>query len=466
MRKYSLWAMIIGAIVLVYTVGVTLFIVVPKTPGTHAHQGQVTIYHCPMHPNYLSHKPGNCPICGMKLVPVNEGEDNGGSIRIDPAMIQSIGVQTEEAVVRTLTRDIRTSATVMPDERRVSTITTKVMGYIEKLYVDFTGERVKKGQPLFDLYSPDLVSAQAEYLQTYHYAAASDTGQLLQSARQRLLNWDVSESQLADLEKRGAPEKTTTVVSPADGVVTEKMVVKGQAIEPGMKLYTIVDYSKVWVEAAVYQQDIPFVKVGQRGAIDLDFYPGESFSGTVTYIAPELDKESRTLLVRLELANTPDVKIKPGMNTTVTLHAVMNKSAVSVPDQAVIHSGLRTLVVVAKGGGYFEPREIKVGQTDGKYTEVIEGVREGEEIVVSSQFLIDSESNLKAAIMKLAGKKDSTGAVSIQTEKSAQQLYTCPMHPDVIRDKPGSCPICGMNLVPKKAEEAPKMEDMKGMKRE
>jgi multidrug efflux pump subunit AcrA (membrane-fusion protein) len=446
MRRIPFAPVCAGAAILAALAFSVVFTGCQKKSDTQTTTGQQTIYTCPMHPQYLSHQPGNCPICGMKLVPagspgpqkekgkgrvlyyrdamnpsftsekpgkapdgmdlvpVYEGGDNGSGIKIDPAMIQSIGVQTEQAAIRTLTRDIRTSATVMPDERRISTITTKVMGYIEKLYVDYTGQRVKKGQPLFDLYSPDLVSVQSEYLQTYQHAVASDSGQLLQSERQRLRNWDVPESQIAELEKRGAPEKTMTVVSPADGIVTEKMVVKGQAIEPGMKLYTIVDFSKVWVEANVYQQDIPLVKVGQLGAIELDFYPGERFSGKVTYIAPELDKDSRTLLVRLELANTPDVTIKPGMNATVTLHAVMDKSAVSVPEQAVIHSGLRTLVVVAKGGGFFEPREIKVGQTDGKYTEVIDGVREGEEIVVSSQFLIDSESNLKAAVMKMTGK--------------------------------------------------------------
>jgi Cu(I)/Ag(I) efflux system membrane fusion protein len=339
----------------------------------------------------------------MKLVPANESDDKGSGIKIDPAMIQSIGVQTEKAAIRRLIRDIRTSATVMPDERRISTITTKVMGYVEKLYVNYTGQPVNKGQPLYELYSPDLVSAQTEYLQALRATFAGDSGQLLRSARRRLMNWDISEMQIAALEQRGAPEKTMMFLSPANGIVAEKMITEGQNIEPGMKLYKIIDYSRVWVEGAIYQQDVPLVKIGQKADVELDYYPGERFFGTVTYIPPELNMESRTLMVRLELANTPDIKIKPGMNASVTLHAAMNSNSVTVPEQAILHSGLRTLVVVAKGGGYFEPREIKIGQTAEGYVEALSGVQEGEEIVISSQFLIDSESNLKAAVMKMDG---------------------------------------------------------------
>jgi RND family efflux transporter MFP subunit len=294
----------------------------------------------------------------------------------------------------------------MPDERRVSIITTKVMGYVEKLFVNYTGQRVKVGQPLYSVYSPDLVSAQAEYLQVFKNIDSKDSGQLLRSARKRLMNWDITEAQIAELEKRGTPERALTIVSPAEGLVAEKMVVEGQTIEPGMQLYKLIDYSRVWAEAAIYQQDVPLVNIGQKGTIDLDYYPGEHFTGSITYIAPELNMESRTLKVRLETPNTPTFKIKPGMNATVTIHSTVNKKAITVPDQAIIHSGTRTLVVIAKGGGYFEPLEIKIGQTAQGYTEVISGVREGEEIVVSSQFLIDSESNLKAAIMKMSGKKD------------------------------------------------------------
>ena len=493
MRNKLTCALLSGIVVLFAMTG--LYTGCSKKTDTHTQAGQETIYHCPMHPSYLSHQPGSCPICGMNLVPVNgsgpqkekgkgkilfyrdamnpsftsskpgkapdgmdlvpvyEGEDQSNGVKIDPAMIQSIGVQTEKAMVRTLTREVRATATIAPDERRISIISTKVMGYVEKLFVNYTGQRVKAGQPLYSLYSPDLVSAQAEYLQVFKNADSKDSGQLLRSARKRLTNWDITEVQIADLEKRGAPERALTIVSPTEGLVAEKMVVEGQTIEPGMQLYKVIDYSRVWVEAAIYQQDVPLVNVGQHGTIDLDFYPGEHFSGTITYIAPELNMESRTLKVRLETQNTPSLKIKPGMNATVTIHSILNKKAVTVPDQAIIRSGLRTLVVIAKGGGYFEPREIKTGQTADGYTEVLSGVAEGEEIVVSSQFLIESESNLKAAVMQLSGKKDSTAqALKENLPASVKQIYTCPMHPEVISDKPGSCPKCGMKLVLKKTE--------------
>jgi RND family efflux transporter MFP subunit len=446
MRNKSTWSLFAGIVVLFAMAG--LYIECSKKTDIHAQAGQETIYHCPMHPNYLSHQPGKCPICGMTLVPVNssgtqkekgkekilyyrdamnpsytsdkpgkapdgmdlapvyESEERGNGVKIDPAMIQSIGVQTEKAMVRTLTRDVRATATILPDERRISIITTKVMGYAEKLFVNYTGQRVKIGQPLYTVYSPDLVNAQSEYLLAFKNNDSKDSGQLLRSARKRLMNWDISETQITNLEKSGTPARALTIVSPTEGLVAEKMVVEGQTIEPGMQLYKIIDYSHVWVEADIYQQDIPLITIGQKGTIDLDFYPGEHFTGTITFIAPELNMESRTLKVRLELPNTPALKIKPGMNATVTIHSVLNKKALTVPDQAIIHSGLRTLVVIAKGGGYFEPREIKTGQTAGGYTEVLSGVREEEEIVVSSQFLIESESNLKAAVMQLSGKKE------------------------------------------------------------
>ncbi|MGB7569521.1 MAG: efflux RND transporter periplasmic adaptor subunit [Chitinivibrionales bacterium] len=403
MRKIPIRPLAIVVFVLCVGVAACAVVGCSKKPAAQTESKKEMLYTCPMHPTYLSHQPGKCPICGMALVPVQGSSvENENSVKIDPAMIQSIGVRTEKAVVRTLTRDVRATATIMPDERRVSIVTTKVMGYVEKLFVNYTGQRVKLGQPLYSVYSPDLVSAQAEYLQVFKNTDSKDSGQLLQSARKRLMNWDITEAQIADLEKRGTPERALTIVSPAEGLVAEKMVVEGQTIEPGMQLYKLIDYSHVWAEAAIYQQDVPLVNIGQKGTIDLDYYPGEHFAGTVTYIAPELNMESRTLKVRLETPNTPTLKIKPGMNASVTIHSILNKKAITVPDQAIIHSGLRTLVVIAKGGGYFEPREIKIGQTAQGYTEVVSGVSEGEEIVVSSQFLIGSESNLKAAIMKMS----------------------------------------------------------------
>lgn len=473
MRKASIAVGLIKTGLFLLMTCMSMLLVCTKDKQGSGTEQQTVVYHCPMHPTYMAQKQGKCPICGMNLVLVNGADPekaqdaHATGVKIDPAMIQSSGVQTEKAALRTLTRDIRTSATIVVNERRVKIITTKIMGYVEKLHVDHTGQSVKKGQPLYDVYSPELVSAQAEYLQMSGALALHDSGgQLLQSSRMRLLNWDVSEAQINELEKRGVPQKTLTVVAQYSGTVTEKMVVEGQSIDAGMQLYKLVDYSDIWVEGAIYQQDVPFVDKGQDADITLDYFPGEQYRGTVSFIAPEMDGASRTLMIRVEMANTPDLKIKPGMNATMTLHAVTGTSVVTVPEQAVIHSGLRTIVIIAHGNGYFSPREVTTGQSAGGYTEVTKGVSEGDEIVVSSQFLIDSESNLKTAVMQMDrgnlqkddAKSGSDSAVSgtqtggtpskasKQSDQSAGPQYICTMCPEVLSNQPGSCPKCGMDL--------------------
>lgn len=408
------------------------------------------VYHCPMHPNYLSHGTGACPICGMDLVPVDRQQaapDSGTGVKIDPAMVQRMGVKTQKAVRRGLMKTIRATANIMPDERRIFSVTSRVNGYIEKLHVNTTGYAVRKGQPLFDVFSPDLLSAQNEYVSALrNHGGADSSDPIAKSARARLLNLNFPESELVLLEKSRTPKRVLSIQSPADGLVAEKMAVQGQSIEMGMALYKIIDYSRVWAVCDVYQQDAPFVALRQKAELDLSFLPGRRFYGEVTYVSPELNPESRTFSVRIELANTPDLAIKPGMTAVASLFVSQRPEAVVVPDEAVIRSGLRTLVILAKGGGYFEPREVKTGISAEGFTEIVSGVSEGEEIVTSSQFLIDSESNLKAAIMKLAPQTPGdTGGSPAQNA-----VYTCPMHPEIIGDKPGECPICGMDLVPKK----------------
>lgn len=407
------------------------------------------VYTCPMHPSYLSNKPGTCPICGMDLVPANgseppktkdsgrvlfyhdamnpsytsdkpgkapdgmdlvpvyEGDNNGNLVKIDPAVVQNIGVRTEKVARRSLSRDIRTSAIVTADERRKYAVTTKVMGYIEKLYANYTGQQISRGDMLFDLYSPELVSGQTEYLSALAAGTGvdSDSRKLLSNARQRLLNWDITPEQIAAIEKQGTAQKTMTFFSPANGIMTEKMVTEGQSVEPGMRLFTIVDYSRIWVVGSIYQQDIAMVSAGQKAEVELDYFQDKRFAGTVSYVAPELDTVSRTLMIRVDLANTPDLKIKPGMNATIVIRSSMLKNVIAVPDQAVIRSGLRSLVIVSRGSGLFEPREITAGRSAGGFTQVIGGLAEGEEVVVSSQFLIDAESNLKNAVSNMASQQ-------------------------------------------------------------
>jgi multidrug efflux pump subunit AcrA (membrane-fusion protein) len=446
-----------------------------------------------MHPNYLSNKPGNCPICGMTLVPVEKGAPSDSAqailrdqlahaVKVDPVTIQNIGVHTEKVTRHTVAREIRASATVQQDERRIFAIAARVMGYAEKLHANYTGQRVRAGEPLLDLYSPDLVSAQAEYLRALRGSAdAAEAQTLARNARQRLLNWGIPEKEIDEIEKRGEPKHALTIVSPANGIVTEKMVVEGQSVEPGMQLYQIVDYSRVWITGTLYQQDEPFARVGQTVQIELDAVQGKTFSAKLTYVAPALEPESRTLQIRTEYPNTADLALKPGMIGTIRLEAPGIRNALAVPEQAIIHSGTRHLVIVAKGQGYFEPREISAGETAGGYVEVLAGLAEGEEIVVSSQFLIDSESNLKAAVAALSsGSAESVAAAADSSRQQAQfagsnagptgsitpaspagtqskpdppklhKVYVCPMDPDVVSDHPGNCPKCGMKLVEKK----------------
>jgi RND family efflux transporter MFP subunit len=369
---------------------------------------KIAYYKDPMHPWYTSDKPGKAPDCGMDLVPVYEGDSDTKGIRIDPATVQNMGVKTEIAENRKLNKSIRAAGKVDYDETRVYSVTTKIMGYVEQLYVDYTGKTVHKGEVLMDLYSPELVTTQQEYLQAIHYQkelekssveeARKGAEELVQSAKRRLLYWDIPEGEIKALEERGTPKKTMTIVSPVDGIVMEKMVLKGQNVMAGMTLYKIADLSTVWILADVYQFELPWLKVGQPAEVELSYLPGKAFRGTVSYIFPYLNMETKTVQVRIQAVNTPSLEFKPEMYVTVTLSSPLKITAVTVSDQAIIRSGERNIVVVALGGGYFDPRDVTLGITADGYTQVLEGIRAGENIVTSSQFLIDSESNLKAAV--------------------------------------------------------------------
>jgi RND family efflux transporter MFP subunit len=457
-----------------------------SSPEVKTIGSRVPMYNCPMHPTYISDKQGKCPICGMDLVAMHQNEqgssgpntdgnarsENTHAIKIDPTVIQNIGVQTEPAQMRPLQREVRATASIREDERKIYSVSTKIMGYVEKLYANYTGQALKKGQPLYALYSPDLITAQEEYLRTYKNIQkvkqggipGAELNDILRSSQKRLMNWDISESEIQALQTRGTVERTLTFYSPVNGIVTEKNLIEGQSIEPGMKLFTIVDYSDVWVIFSLYQQDLPFVHAGQRAEVDIDFYPGTVFKGSITYIAPQLDAESRTIPGRIELVNTRDLKLKPGMFATVRILSNTRRTAVlSIPEQSVIHSGKRTLVILSKGNGFFEPCDVETGIAAEGFIEITKGLAEGDVIVVSSQFLIDSESNLRAAVMSMrsvdtagepqpAAEAPSNEPMRTTTSPSggSHDVYTCPMHPEVVSDKPGDCPKCGMHLVIKK----------------
>jgi Cu(I)/Ag(I) efflux system membrane fusion protein len=374
---------------------------------------KIAYYKDPMHPWFTSDKPGKAPDCGMDLVPVYEGESDAKGIRIDPVTVQNIGVKTEIAEKRRLSKVIRAVGKIEFDETKVYSINTKITGWVEKLYVDYTGKFVRAGDRLMELYSPELVSTQEEYLQAIRYRdqlqkssleeARRGADALVRSAKRRLLYWDISEAEIQELEKRGAPKKTMTFYSPVDGIVMDKMIFRGKGVMAGMDLYKITDLSTVWIIADIYQYELPWVRVGQQVEIELSYLPGKTFKGTITYIYPMLSMETKTAKIRVEVKNTTNFDFKPEMYATVKIASPVVVYGVAVPDQAIIRSGERNIVVIALGGGYFDPREVKLGVMAEGYVQVLEGIKEGEKIVTSSQFLIDSESNLKAAIGLMAG---------------------------------------------------------------
>ena len=369
-----------------------------------------------MHPQIVRDKPGNCPICGMKLVPVekkprtSEGSGEQGAVEIDPQKQQLIGVVTTAAARRRLERVVRTVGMVTVDESRLSHVHAKVEGWAEKLYANETGKLVRKGEPLLTIYSPELVSTQEEYLLALRsrerlagspFAEVRRSGEsLLQAARQRLRLWDIAEQDIARLERTGEVRKTLTLYAPATGYIMDKMVVEGMRIMPEMTLYSLADLSRVWVEAQVYEFEAPLVKVGQRARLTLQSQPGRVLEGRVSYLYPTLEGMTRTLKARLEFEN-PGLDLKPEMYGDVEI-MVPGEEALAIPEQAVVDSGTRKVVFVKQGEGTFLPREVTVGARSAGYYPVLSGLQQGEQVVTSPSFLIDSESRLQAAMEGMA----------------------------------------------------------------
>lgn len=347
----------------------------------------------------------------MDYIPVYEGEQDNepataNQVRISTEKVQKLGVRTETAKLRSLDRIVRAAGRIEPDERRIFAITPKFEGYVERLHVNATGQPVGKGQPLFEVYSPELVSAQREYaIAAQGVDALKDAGgeaqrgmhQLAESSLLRLKNWDISEEQLKALTKSGETKRTLTFRSPVAGIVTEKKALQGMRFMPGEALYQVADLSAVWVVADVFEQDIGLVKSGAKASVRINAYPDKVFSGAITYVYPTLNAETRTVPVRVEVANAGQL-LKPGMFAQVELPVAGKGSVVTVPVSAVIDSGTRRIVLIQAGEGRFEPREVKLGARSDNYIEVTEGVKDGEAVVVAANFLIDAESNLKAAV--------------------------------------------------------------------
>jgi Cu(I)/Ag(I) efflux system membrane fusion protein len=329
-----------------------------------------------------------------------------GTVQISPDRQQLIGVRFGTVEKRTLQKVIRTVGRIDYDEKRIGTVSPKISGWIEELFVDFTGQFVRKGDPLLTIYSPELVSTQEEYLLALRakqdwakspFAEVAEGGTLLaESARRRLKLWDISDAQIKALEESREPKKTLTLYSPFTGHVLEKMVNRGRFVDAGMALYKIADLSVVWLIADIYESELPAIRVGQPASIQMSYYPGEIFSGKAIYVYPYMDAQTRTAKVRYEFAN-PHGKLKPEMFANVEI-TVRLGDKLALPEGAVIDTGVRKVVIVDRGSGYFEPREVRLGAKAGDLFEILDGLKAGERVVTSANFLIDSESKLKEAV--------------------------------------------------------------------
>jgi membrane fusion protein, copper/silver efflux system len=379
-------------------------------PGVAAGERQIRHWASPMDPTYTRDEPGQ-DYMGHDLVPVYEDGAAAGQIVIDPVTIQNMGLRTEIAQVRDIARTVRTVGRIGYDEARQYSVNSKTEGWIDRLHVRETGRQVRKGEPLLEIYSPELVAAQQEYLLALRnrdnlrgqtragFAAGAD--RLLEAARTRLQYWDISKQQIAELERTGQVRKTMTLHAPASGVVTDKMAFEGMAIMGGTELFRLADLSKVWVLAEVYEFDLPWLRQGQGATVQLPYAPGVTFPAQVDYIYPYLQGETRTQQIRLELDN-PRLELRPEMYVNVLLEASSKEGVVAVPVSAVLYSGLGQRVFVHLGAGRFEPRSVEVGlQSEDGWIEIVSGVREGEIVVTSAQFMLDSESRLQEAIQKM-----------------------------------------------------------------
>jgi len=514
------------------------------------------LYSCGMHPEVISDEPGNCPICGMKLtpirdsgngagrlqeegekkkhkilywrapmdpteiydqpgkskmgmdlVPVYEGEEasGAGSILIDGTIQQNMNLRTAPVERRDIERVIRAFGNVTYAQDEEYSVSIKITGWIERLYVNTEGQRVKKGEALLEIYSPELVSTQEEYLlaldnfkkleESPYESIQKNAERMFRLARNRLEYWDISETEINKIEQTREVRRTILLKSQVNGIVTHKAVVEGDRVGPGMDLFHIANLDKIWVEAAVYESELPLVKRGQKAELELDQMRGKTFEGKVDFIYPYLDQKSRANNVRLVFSNT-NLELKPDMFVTVRIFAPVAADSQAIPAEAVIYSGKRQIVFVSRGDGKFEPREVKTGaESDEGYIQVLSGLFDGEQVVVSGQFLLDSESRTREAIAKMRAAQSQRIEAASQVEKTSEEhshpgdehqimeqeanekerlmdmkaedakkadalkkgdridrdsrkFYACPMHPEFITTDPeAKCPECGMQVI-------------------
>ncbi|MGH9868706.1 MAG: efflux RND transporter periplasmic adaptor subunit [Candidatus Polarisedimenticolia bacterium] len=380
-------------------------------------------YQCPMHPTMISDRPGDCPICGMRMIPIQERSaaahpapasapapgppvEGRAPVHLSLQKRQLIGVTSEPVTRRRLSRTIRTIGRVTYDETRLHHVHTKVGGYVERLHANTTGELVRRGQPLLSIYSPELLASAQEYILALkardRLGSAADPAvrasgdALVQSARRRLLLYDLAPAQIEELERTGEAPRTTTLPSPVTGHIVMRNVQEGQKIDSGTTVLDIANLERVWVMADVYEYEMPLIRLGQRARVTLSYLPGRAFEGNVSFISPVLSETTRTVKVRVELPN-PDLALKPEMFADVQLESDLGEG-LAVPRGAVLSTGDKDVVFVDRGEGHFEPRQVVLGARLDDAIQILRGLDEGDRVVTSGNFLLDSESRLEAAV--------------------------------------------------------------------
>ena len=426
--------------------------VAPVDPRAAGDDREILYWRAPMDPTFTSDRPGRSPM-GMDLVPVYASDAGAlppGTVRIDPGFVQSIGVRTEPVTRRDIAQTIRTVGTLAHNDRQIAWVNTKYDGWIENVAVNYLGETVEAGQILFDIYSPQLVTTQMEYLQAVDYAARLETSEypaiaerarsLVASTRARLNYWDITDAQIETLERERTPRRTLSVLSPVTGVVVEKLdqALDGMHVEAGMNLYKMADLTTIWVDVEVFEHQVEAMRVGQRARVELPYLPGRPYMGFVRYLYPHFDEQTRTMTVSIELEN-PDLTLRAGMYANVTFDVPVARDALNVPEEAVIRGGTRDLVVLERSPGTFQVVPVTLGRYGDGVWEVLDGVNDEDTIVVSAQFLIDSESNLTAAIRTLDSGLDASvmPALPAGHQHGAEHLAT-PIDEQATPDMPAS----------------------------
>ncbi|MCH8874025.1 efflux RND transporter periplasmic adaptor subunit [candidate division KSB1 bacterium] len=373
---------------------------------------KILYWRAPMDPAYISEEPGKSPM-GMDLIPVYEGEEvaSGSTISIDPVTVQNIGVRTAEVKRQPFSRIIRTVGHIDYNEESLYNINIKFSGWIEKLFVERTGDFVRKGQPLFEIYSPELVATQEEYLLAYKNQqrltgsefkeVSFGAKSLLEATRQRLKFWDIRDKEIEQLERTGKVRRTLTIYSPVKGIIIHKNAIEGSYTKAGMDLFRMADLSTVWVYAHIFEYELPWIKVGQKVQMDLPYMPGRQFEGRVDYIYPYLDSKTRDVKIRVVFDN-PAMELKPQMYANITIDSKAGDNVLVIPSEAIIRSGKRNLVFIDLGNGKFRPQDVIIGpEGEDGLIKIIAGLETGQQIVTSAQFLLDSESRLREAIQKM-----------------------------------------------------------------